>query len=183
MGEAMPTIATSSSRNRSVSLPAVAGRALGLALLLALFAGAALAATVEVEVLDPDGKAVPGATVTLVPSGRLGITGQDGVVRFEGVPSGAYDAVARQAAFAPFRVDVKVSESGPVSVKIRLFKLPHLTDSITVSPEGRDTFEAYQPATVLGGPDLQQRLANTLGATLAVNDHEKARFSERVDRG
>ena len=43
----------------------------------------------------------------------------------------------------------------------------HLSESVTVSPNARDTFESYQPASVLGGEDLQQRLGNTLGATLA----------------
>jgi iron complex outermembrane receptor protein len=128
---------------------------------------AARAATVEVKVSDPDGNVVSGATVTLVPSNRQGTSGDDGVVRFENVPPGAYDVAARRSGFAPFRTDVVVSDANsPVTVAINLPSQVHFSETVTVSPNTRDTFESYQPATVLGGEDLQQRLGNTLGATL-----------------
>jgi iron complex outermembrane receptor protein len=135
--------------------------------LLATLSGTALAATVEVKVSDADGKGVSGASVTLLPSNRQATSGEDGSVRFDNVPPGAYDVAARHSGFAPVRIDVTVTEGAPVSVSIQLLPQVHLSETVTVSPNVRDTFESYQPATVLGGEDLQQRLGNTLGATLA----------------
>ncbi len=83
------------------------------------------------------------------------------------MPPGAYDVAVRGSGFAPSRTDVTVTEGDPVSVPVTLSPQVHLSESVTVSPNARDTFESYQPATVLGGEDLQQRLGNTLGATLA----------------
>jgi iron complex outermembrane recepter protein len=140
------------------------GRSVLLAILLAL-PGAAWAATLEVKVSDADGKPVAGASVTLVPSNRQGATGDDGTVRFESVPPGEYDVATRHTSFAPSRTHVTVTESG-AALAITLSTQVHLTETVTVSPNARDTFESYQPATVLGGEDLQQRLGNTLGATL-----------------
>jgi iron complex outermembrane receptor protein len=142
-------------------------RRLSLALALGgVLSTAALAATVEVKVSDPNGKAVSGAAVTLIPSNREGTSGDEGVVRFDGVPAGTYDVVARRSGFAPLRTDVTVAEGGPVSVAVTLSREVHFSETVTVSPNARDVFESYQPATVLGGEDLQQRLGNTLGATL-----------------
>ena len=132
-----------------------------------LFAAPAFAATVEVKVLDVDGKALPGASVKLVPSNREASTGADGVARFEKVPAGAYDVSVRLSGFLSVRTDVRVVEGQALSVPVTLSGQVHLSESVTVSPDARDVFEAYQPTSVLGGEDLQQRLGNTLGATLA----------------
>jgi iron complex outermembrane receptor protein len=132
-----------------------------------LLPAAAIAATVEVKIVDPDGKALPGVSVTLVPSNRQATSGDDGVARFENVAPGAYDVAVRLSGFTPFRTDVTVAEGNPVSVPVTLSTQVHFSESITVSPNARDTFESYQPASVLGGEDLQQRLGSTLGATLA----------------
>ena len=134
---------------------------------LFVLASSAAAATVEVKVSDPDGKALPDASVSLVPSNREATSGADGVARFDSVAAGTYDVAVRRSGFAPFRTDVTVVEGNPVSVPVTLATQAHFTESVTVSPNGRDTFESYQPASVLGGEDLQQRLGNTLGATLA----------------
>ena len=147
------------------------GFALGRVVLAVVFGsaltGTALAATVEVKVLDPDGKAVSGASVTIVPSNRQATSGDDGIARFDNIAAGAYDVVARRAGFAPSRSDVTVAQASPVSVQVTLLPRVHLSETVTVSPNSRDTFESYQPTTVLGGEDLQQRLGNTLGASLA----------------
>ena len=137
------------------------------AVLLIVLTSAASAATVEVKVSDPDGKAVSGATVALVPSNRQVTSGDDGIARFENVGTGGYDVAVRRSGFGPVRTDITVAEGNPVSVSVTLSRQTHFSESITVSPNGRDTFESYQPATVVGGEDLQQRLGNTLGATLA----------------
>ena len=89
--------------------------ALALAL-LAAFSSALAAATVEVKVGDADGKAVSGATVTLIPSNRQATSGDDGVARFENVAAGVYDVAVRRSGFAPSRTDVTVSESARSAV-------------------------------------------------------------------
>lgn len=139
----------------------------GLVALPLLLATAASAATVEVTVSDPDGRPLAGASVRLVPSNRALVTGDDGVARIENVAPGAYDVAVRLSGFTPSRTDVIVADLGHVSVPVRLYAAIHLSDSVTVSPDARDVFESYQPASVLGGEDLQQRLGNTLGSTLA----------------
>ena len=125
------------------------------------------AATVEVRVSDPDGRQVAGASVTLVPTNRLVLTDTEGLARFENVAPGTYDVAVRFAGFVPTRTDINVAEGAPISVPVALSQQVHLSETVTVSPNSRDTFESYQPATVLGGEELQQRLGNTLGATLA----------------
>jgi iron complex outermembrane receptor protein len=137
------------------------------AVLLFVLASAASAATVEVKVSDPDGKAVSGASVALIPSNRQVTSGDDGIARFENVAAGGYDVAVRRSGFGPVRTDITVAEGNPLSVPVTLSRQAHFSESLTVSPNGRDTFESYQPATVVGGEDLQQRLGNTLGATLA----------------
>jgi len=139
----------------------------GLFALPVFIATTLCAATVEVRVSDPDGRQVAGASVTLVPTNRLVLTDNDGLARFENVAPGTYDVAVRLAGFSPTRTDVVVAEGRPISVPVALSSQVHRSETVTVSPNARDTFESYQPATVLGGEELQQRLGNTLGATLA----------------
>jgi len=140
---------------------------LGVSALSLFIATAVGAATVEVKVSDPDGRRVAGASVKLVPSNRQVLTDAEGLAKFENVVPGKYDVAVRFSGFAPFRTDIKVAEGAPVSVPVGLSVSVHLSESVTVSPDARDVFEAYQPASVLGGEDLQQRLGNALGSTLA----------------
>ncbi len=144
----------------------VASRVLASVVFLFL-AVAAPAATIEVKVSDPDGKALAGASVTLVPSKREVRTGDEGFARFENVAPGAYDVSVKATGFLPSRTDIVAAEGEPLAVPVTLTAGVHLSESVTVSPDSRDTFESYQPASILGGEDLQQRLGNTLGATLA----------------
>lgn len=136
-------------------------------LLSFVFAAAASAATVEVHVTDTEAHPVPDAIVRLVPSGRQVRSGADGVARFENVTPGRYDVAVALGGFAPSRSSIEVNGASPASVPVTLAQQAHFSESVTVSPDARDIFEAYQPASVLGGEDLQQRLGSTLGATLA----------------
>jgi iron complex outermembrane receptor protein len=130
-------------------------------------APAMAAGVVEVKVTDLDGNALGGVTVTLVPSSRQSRSSPEGVVRFENLSPGTYDVAVRHAGFVPQRTGVTVDDSGAVSVSVRLAPQAHFSESLTVSPNARDTFESYQPASVLGGEDLDRRLGGTLGITLA----------------
>jgi iron complex outermembrane receptor protein len=132
-----------------------------------LIATSVCAATVVVNVSDPDGRPVARASVKLVPSSREIPTDAEGVARFDNVAAGTYDVAVRHPGFAPARTEITVADASPLSVPVGLTTQAHFSESVTVSPQARDTFESYQPASVLGGEDLQQRLGNTLGATLA----------------
>jgi iron complex outermembrane receptor protein len=140
---------------------------LGVSALTLFVATTLCAATVDVRVSDPDGRQVAGASVTLLPTNRLILTDNDGLARFENVAPGTYDVAVRSAGLAPTRTDIVVAEGAPINVPVALSSQVHRSETVTVSPNARDTFESYQPATVLGGEELQQRLGNTLGATLA----------------
>jgi iron complex outermembrane receptor protein len=139
--------------------------ALALALVLAGAGAARAAGFVDVSVRDNADRPLPGATVSLVELGREGVTGEAGTYRFESVPDGAYHVGARLPGFAGTRAEVSVA-GGAASVALTLGAQVHFTESVTVSPGGRDTFESYQPTSVLGAEDLQQRLGGSLGETL-----------------
>lgn len=124
------------------------------------------ASVVEITVTDTEGRAVPGAVVSLGRTGIEAVTDGEGVARFDAVAAGSYEVVVRLPGFLSNRSDITVTEGTPVRVSVSLSEALHFSESVTVTT-GRDPFESYQPATVLGGEDLQQRLAPTLGATLA----------------
>jgi iron complex outermembrane receptor protein len=137
------------------------------ALFLSALSAAAFAGSLEVKVADQDGNPLPGATLVLAGTHRETVTGPDGVGRFENVATGAYDVTARLSGFSATRAEVEVEDTGTVRLSVTLEVPFHFSETVTVSPGSRDTFESYQPASVLGGADLQQRVGATLGATLA----------------
>jgi iron complex outermembrane receptor protein len=124
------------------------------------------ASSVEITVSDNKGQPLPGATVSVVGTNLETVTDGKGVARFDAIPSGDYDITVRFPGFMSQRVDITAANDAPVRVEVTLPEALHYSESITVTPTGRDTFESYQPATVLGGEDLQQRLGSTVGATL-----------------
>jgi iron complex outermembrane receptor protein len=124
------------------------------------------ASTVEITVTDSEGGKIPGAVVSLVPGGIEAVTDSEGVARFDAVTPGTYEVVVRLSGFMSRRSEIAVVEGAPARASVSLSEALHFSEMVTVTT-GRDTFESYQPATVLGGEDLQQRLGSTLGATLA----------------
>ncbi len=130
-----------------------------------LAASAHAAGSVQITVSDAAGEPLPGATVTLIEAGREGFTGEAGVYTFENVADGTYHVGARLTGFAGARGEVTV-QGGAAPLALKLGTQVHFTESLTVSPSGRDTFEAYQPTTVVGAEELQQRLSGSLGDTL-----------------
>jgi iron complex outermembrane receptor protein len=125
------------------------------------------AGILEVRVNDPDGRALPGVTVGLVGTTNECVTNAEGVCRFEALTAKSYEVTAHMSGFMPARVNVAVEEAKAASIPITLSTQVHFSESVTVSPGARDTFESYQPATVIGGEELSQNLAPTLGETLA----------------
>jgi iron complex outermembrane receptor protein len=137
------------------------------ALAVLLLSTPALAAELEVTVTGPEGKVLAGATCSIPELRRQTTADAQGVCRFDGLAEGRYHVSAWLDRLAAPRQEVEVSGAGAATVALQLAAQPHFSESMTVSPQGSDTFESYQPTTVLGGEDLQQRLGATLGATLA----------------
>jgi iron complex outermembrane receptor protein len=142
---------------------------------LAVTAGRASAGDLVVTAKDPEGLIVPGAEVAVIEADTRRTTGADGTAQFEGLAPGTYHVTVRLSGFTSARREVRLADNGPARVEIALSGAVHLSESVTVSPEPRDTFESYQPAAVIGGEELQQRLGATLGDTLATQVGVNAR--------
>ena len=156
-------------RVRSLSSSFVACRSSLLLACTAAFAVPCVAepgVVLEVRVAEAAGKALPGASVLIVGTGRECQTDAGGLCRFEQVAPGRYDVSVRLAGFAGQRTEVLLSDGAPANLPIALVPELHRSESVTVGPDARDTFESYQPATVLAGGDLAQTLATNLGETL-----------------
>jgi iron complex outermembrane receptor protein len=132
---------------------------------LALHVPPLLAQTVEAKVTGAGGSPLPGATCVLVGLARETTADAEGVCRFENVPAGHYDVRVQLSGHSARRVGIDVTEGG-AKADVELPEAVHFSESVTVSTRAVDTFEAYQPTAVLGGEDLQNRLAANLGDTL-----------------
>lgn len=115
----------------------------GLALVLALMLLGAIptraqvsTASVEVQVDDADGSALPGVTVTLenVETGltRVGVTGETGAAALQALPPGSYRATFELEGFSPVTQDEVVLRVGQ-TVQVRAELSAAVAESITVS--------------------------------------------------
>ena len=137
-----------------------------VALTILVAAPAVAGSVVEIKVSDPDGRPLAGATVFLSEVGAEAVTGSDGACRFQSVAPGRYHVVVKATGFAGYRGEIVVADDSPVAASFSLSGQVHFSETVTVSPHARDTFESYQPTTVLAGEDLDQRLSGNLGDTL-----------------
>jgi iron complex outermembrane receptor protein len=142
-------------------------RFLSFAVVLAIAAPAWAAGVLEIKVTDPDGAALPGATVTVPGRSAECVTDASGLCRMEGLPAGLYDVAVRLPNFLGARKEVTVSDGTPARIEFALGLAVHFSESVTVSPAGRDSFESYQPVAVLAGEERDQNLAGSLGDTLS----------------
>ncbi|HXH06159.1 MAG TPA: TonB-dependent receptor, partial [Vicinamibacterales bacterium] len=108
---------------------------------------------------------VAGAEVTLEELNRRTRTGEDGGFVFDGVPPGRYHVSIRAEGFLARRAEVDVPGAGP-PVVLTLDPELHFSEVLSVSPEPRDPFASYQPASVLAGQELAIRVEPSLGAAL-----------------
>ena len=111
------------------------------------------------------GMAVAGATVRLEELRRDTVTAADGTFVFDGVPSGSYHLSVRTEGYSSRRTEVVVPTT-TVSIDVPVDPELHYHEVISVSPEPRSQFEAYQPTSVLVGQELDKQLQMSLGATL-----------------
>jgi iron complex outermembrane receptor protein len=90
----------------------------------------------------------------------------DGTYAIANVPAGAYHLVVTAKGFVPTRAELAVAQS-PVAADVPVDPELHYTEVVSVAPDARNQFDAYQPTVVLGGQDLLKQLGTTIGATLA----------------
>lgn len=120
------------------------------------------------RVLTADGQTVGDATVRIVQLGRQVSVGPDGTFRFEGLPPGTYlvEAVSPRWGRAVRQVTVRGGEKLTVE-----FTVAHPIGAaeivVTAAPQPRPAVEAYPPARVVAGLELDERLQASLGETLA----------------
>lgn len=92
----------------------------------------------------------------------------EGAFRFAAVPPGHYDLEAMNPRFGTAVYEVDVEEGKTAEIRIRLDLGVHTaTVVVTASPEARSAVEIAQPTSVYDGPDLQAKIAPSLGETLA----------------
>ena len=105
--------------------------------------------------------------VVLVEGTKLeGKSKADGSYSIAGVPPGDHHLIVVAPGFVAARVDVTVGHS-PATLDVAVDPELHYAEVVSVSPDARSQFDAYQPTTVLSGQDLAKQLQNGLGATLA----------------
>ncbi|HEV3484109.1 MAG TPA: TonB-dependent receptor [Vicinamibacterales bacterium] len=114
------------------------------------------------------GSLKPIANATIIVEGVALETTSDAQGRFSiaNVPPGAQHLIIAAPGFMPLRIDVAVGPTPLPPLDVLLDTEVHYTEVLSVHPEGRDQFAAYQPTSVLAGQELTQELETTLGATL-----------------
>jgi iron complex outermembrane receptor protein len=118
--------------------------------------------------LRQSGSLKPISTATIIVEGTALETASDAEGRFTigGIPAGTHHLVIAAAGFLPQRIEIQTGDASPLALDVLLVPQVHYTEVISVSPNARDQFEAYQPTSVLAGQDLTKELEGTLGATL-----------------
>ncbi len=117
---------------------------------------------VETEMQAP----VEGALIFIEELGLEATSDGSGAYAFEEVPDGLYHMIVAADGYTAQRIEVTVA-GAEVAFEIEMPRELHYTEVVSVSPEPRDVFEAYQPIAVLAGQDLSKQLEGSLGATLA----------------
>ena len=116
----------------------------------------------EAESLAP----ISAAIVFIEELGIEAVSDDAGAYAFETVPNGEYHMIVVAEGFTAQRVEVIIAGTEAV-FEIELPREVHYTEVVSVSPQPRDVFEAYQPIAVLAGQDLSKQLEASLGGTLA----------------
>ena len=133
--------------------------AMGLLLgCVSTIAAAQTTGSVSGQVLDPDGRLVPGATAALANgTGTLQArSGADGTFSLKAVVPGSYTLTVEAVGFSPFsKTDVLVDAGQDSNLKVRLT----ITDQQNVRVQSQSSGVSVDPnenasATVINGPDL-----------------------------
>lgn len=120
-----------------------------------------LSGSIFVRVTDPQGAALPGATVALsgdvlIGGERTGLTGSDGAYRFPGLPPGRYTVLVELEGFQPQRTeDVSVSVSATTSIDVTL-SLEDIEEVLTVVGRAPTIDTSNTTVSTLISPELLQ---------------------------
>jgi iron complex outermembrane receptor protein len=109
---------------------------------------------------------IAGATVIVEGTKLEARSAADGTYSIANVPAGTHHLIIAAPGFVPGRADVTVVQTA-VTLDVAVDPELHYSQVVSVSPDARDRFDAYQPTTVLAGQDLAKQLQGGLGATLA----------------
>jgi iron complex outermembrane recepter protein len=143
----------------------------GLAVFLGVLAPQTAAAQVSTSfkgrlINSASGMAVAAATVRIDELRRETVTAEDGTFTFENVMPGAYHLSVRSEGYSSRRSEITVGAASGAQIDVTVDPELHYHETISVSPEPRSQFEAYQPTSVLVGQELGKQLQMSLGATL-----------------
>jgi iron complex outermembrane receptor protein len=108
---------------------------------------------------------IPAAVVLLEELRREVTSDASGAFTFVDVPPGTYHLLVRTAGFSSRRTEV-VAAAGAAALEVRVDPDLHFEEVVSVGPDARSQFEAFQPTAVLAGQELTKRLEMSLGATL-----------------
>lgn len=112
------------------------------------------------------GDPIAGATVQIDELRRQTTSAADGTFSFDGVPPGTYHLSVRSAGYSSRRTEVTPSATPGPAIDVLVDPELHFEEVLTVSPESRSQFEAFQPTAVLAGQELTKQLEMSIGATL-----------------
>jgi iron complex outermembrane receptor protein len=97
---------------------------------------------------------------------RQVVSAADGTFTFDNVPAGVYHLSVRSPRYSSRRTEITVGASAAPPVEIAVDPELHFEEVVSVSPEARSQFEAYQPTSVLAGQELGKQLEMSIGDTL-----------------
>ena len=112
------------------------------------------------------GEPVAGATVQIDELRWQTTSATDGTFAFDNVRPGTYHLSVQTAGYSSRRTEVTVSTTAAPSIDMTVDPDLHFAEVVSVSPEARSQFEAYQPTSVLAGQELGKQLEMSIGATL-----------------
>jgi len=109
------------------------------------------------------------ANIRLKDTGRYRISREDGTFQYDDIPVRRYTLTVQHIGYTPVEKEVEVTADDTIYVAIDLVpSVFEISESVVVTGTGRErgVSETYQPTSVLGGRELQQKMQTTLPATL-----------------
>lgn len=111
------------------------------------------------------GDPVTQAVVVVEGSESQATSAADGSFTLAGLTPGTHHVVVKAQGYSSRRTEVSVGTgSGPLTITVD--PELHFDEVMSVSPEARSQFDAFQPTTVLAGQELTKQLDVSLGDTL-----------------
>jgi iron complex outermembrane receptor protein len=111
-------------------------------------------------------KPVADATVSVEGTALQAKSSSDGTYSIANVPAGSQHLLITAKGFVPTRADIPANQT-TVTLDVGVDPELHYTEVVSVAPDARNQFDAYQPTAVLAGQDLLKQLGTTVGATLS----------------